>query len=211
MNGNLKQKIEGLDQKIGSLVRDKIKGFEFNRDKDENFWFNELCFCILTANSSATKGIEIQDYMERIDGFSRLPKGELSRTLKRLGHRFYDKRAGFIVEARGLSKKLKPKIISIEDEFKARDWLAKNVKGIGMKEASHFLRNVGYKNLAILDRHILRALKEHRIIKEIPKSLTRRSYLSIENKMRPISRELNLSLAELDLFLWYTRTGKVLK
>ena len=86
-----------------------------------------------------------------------------------------------------------------------------NVKGLGYKEASHFLRNVGYKDIAILDRHILRVLHENEIIQETPKQLTRRRYFMIENLMQNIAEDLDISLAELDLFLWHTKTGKVLK
>ncbi|GAJ17855.1 unnamed protein product, partial [marine sediment metagenome] len=34
------------------------------------------------------------------------------------------------------------------DEIKLREWVVKNFKGLGYKEASHFLRNIGYKNFA---------------------------------------------------------------
>jgi N-glycosylase/DNA lyase len=65
-----------------------------------------------------------------------------------------------------------------------RDWFVRNVKGLGWKEASHFLRNIGYRDLAILDRHILKNLRRHRIIRSLPKSLTPARYQSIERKFR---------------------------
>ena len=134
---------------------------------------------------------------------------ELREKLRSFGHRFYSKRAEYIVEARRYAESLK-KIVTDLGEFLAREWLVKNVKGIGYKEASHFLRNVGYFNLAILDRHILSVLSEHGII-EKPKTLTRRRYLEIEGKMRDLAEKVDLSLGELDLYLWYMKTGKVLK
>jgi len=36
-------------------------------------------------------------------------------------------------------------------------------------------------------------------------------YLEIENLLREIAKETNLHLGELDLYLWYMETGKVLK
>jgi N-glycosylase/DNA lyase len=36
-------------------------------------------------------------------------------------------------------------------------------------------------------------------------------YLEIENFLMKIAKKLNLSLAELDLYLWYIETGKILK
>lgn len=94
-----------------------------------------------------------------------------------------------------------------------REWLVKNVKGVGMKEASHFIRNIGFggKELAILDRHILKNLKELKVIEKIPKKLTKKTYLEIEEKMREFCKMLGISMYELDMLLWYKETGKVLK
>ncbi len=103
------------------------------------------------------------------------------------------------------------KIIRLNnDEIELREWLVKNIKGIGYKEGSHFLRNIGYKNLAIVDFHILDLLVQYELI-EKPKVLTKKIYLDIENLLKRIAKELNLNLAELDLFLWYLETGKILK
>jgi len=94
----------------------------------------------------------------------------------------------------------------------ARDWLVRNVKGLGYKEASHFLRNIGLgKELAILDVHILKNLKELGVIENIPSSLTKKRYLEIEDKMRKFSRRTKIPLAELDLLLWSLETGFVFK
>ena len=97
-----------------------------------------------------------------------------------------------------------------EDAREAREWLVRNVKGFGYKEASHFLRNVGFRDVAILDRHILRYLKERGLIEEVPKTLGRRSYLKLEILLSAIARKLKLSLGELDLYLWYIMTGEVI-
>ena len=86
-----------------------------------------------------------------------------------------------------------------------------NVKGIGYKEGSHFLRNVGYENLAILDRHVLRVLNEGCIIDCIPNTLTEKRYLAVEEELEGLVDEVGLSLAEIDLYIWYMATGKILK
>jgi N-glycosylase/DNA lyase len=91
-----------------------------------------------------------------------------------------------------------------------RDWLVENVKGIGFKEASHFLRNTGSKDVAILDRHILSLMIEHKII-EKPKTLTPKSYLLIEKKFIKLANRLEITPAKLDLLMWYLKTGEVLK
>jgi len=87
--------------------------------------------------------------------------------------------------------------------------LVENIKGIGLKESSHFLRNLGFENFAIVDRHVLKILKEREVIDKIPKTLTKKRYLEIEEKLKNIAKSLNLNLAELDLYLFYLDTKKI--
>jgi N-glycosylase/DNA lyase len=126
----------------------------------------------------------------------------LREKLKSLGYRFYNRRSEYIVEAREKINLLK-EILKEKRKERLRDMLVKNFKGIGYKEASHFLRNLGYKDFAILDRHVLKTLKKYKVIEEIPKTLTKKKYLEIEEKLRKISKKLNISLAELDFYLFY--------
>jgi len=109
------------------------------------------------------------------------------------------------------NKKIKDIITDFHDETDAREWLVKNIKGLGYKEASHFLRNVGYHNVAILDRHILRVLNDHVLIDEIPKNLTAKKYKEIEKIILDLAKEIKVLPSELDLYLWYSKTGEVLK
>ncbi|WP_423793439.1 N-glycosylase/DNA lyase [Methanocaldococcus indicus] len=203
------EKIERLkNSEVKEIIDKRIKEFKEFKNKDNKEWFKELCFCLLTANFSAEKCIKIQKEID--DGFLTLSREELENKLKELGHRYYKKRAEYIVLARRY-KNIKDIITSFRDERKAREFLVKNIKGLGYKESSHFLRNVGYDNVAIIDRHILRELYENNYILEIPKTLSKRKYLEIEKILEEIGREVNLNLAELDLYIWYLRTGKVLK
>lgn len=201
------KEIEFLKDKIGSLVKERIEEFEKNR-KSEKKIFLELCFCILTANFNAKKAIEMQEKIG--EKFLTLSEEKLEQELKRLGHRFPKTRARYIVEARRYKKRLKKIIESFKDEKMLREWLAKNIRGIGYKEASHFLRNIGFKNIAIIDFHILNFLEKNKIIKR-PKNLSKKKYLEIENVLSKIAKKHKLSLAELDLYLWYIETGKILK
>lgn len=198
------------DPDISTKVKNRIQEFEVLNKGDNETWFNEMCFCLLTANSSAKKGIEIQSYLSRNNGFSNLSLEKLTEVLRRMGHRFYRRRAEFIVEAR-VHKKIKDRIKKFDEVTDARKWLAENVKGLGYKESSHFLRNVGYHDVAILDRHVLRILDEHNLIDELPKSLTPKKYLKIEKIILEISKEMKVLPSEMDLYLWYSKTGKILK
>ncbi len=187
---------------IEGIVADRIKEF-----KSAPNIFNELCFCLLTANYNAEKSIIIQNQIG--DGFSRFSRTELAEKLRTLGHRYPNKRAEYIVEARNREKELLQNLKRLDD-VQLRAWLVKNIRGLGYKEASHFLRNIGYKNLAIIDFHIIDILARHKIIQR-PKTLTKNRYLEIENKLRRIGSRARLPLSELDLYLWYSETGKILK
>ena len=79
-----------------------------------------------------------------------------------------------------------------------------------MKESSHFLRNIGFFDVAIIDFHIVDLLVKIGLIQK-PKSLTKAKYLEIEAILKELSEKVSLTLGELDLFLWYLETGKVLK
>ncbi len=202
----LKELLE--DPKVSSLVKQRIAEFEAIGKRSSKRIFSELCFCILTANFTASGGIKIQKALE--DEFLTASEEELASRLKQLGHRFPSARAHYIVLGRKYANRLVEILKSFKTEQEAREWLVRNIKGIGYKEASHFLRNIGYKNLAILDFHILDLLARYGII-EKPKTLTRKRYLEIEQRLSEISKELDISLAELDLYLWYLETGKILK
>ena len=47
--------------------------------------------------------------------------------------------------------------------------------------------------------------------REIQKTLTRRRYLEIEEKMRNFAERMKIPLEELDLLFWSFETGRVLK
>lgn len=198
------------NSEIGEIIQKRKKQFKEVKLLGENSIFNELCFCLMTANFSAQGGIKIQNSIG--DGFSTLNERDLAKKLSELGHRFPNVRAKYIILAREKKKELMIALNKISEEFVLREWVVKNIKGLGMKESSHFLRNIGYKNLAIIDFHIIDLLVKNKLIeKPKTKSLTPKKYLEIENALRQISEKTNLKLGELDLYLWYLETGKILK
>lgn len=208
MNGILRS-IENLKKsKVRNLIEKRMKEFKEMDNKPSSEIFKELCFCILTANFNAERSIKIQSDIG--EGFLTLSESQLTKKLRKLGHRYPDTRAKYIVGARKHTNSLKDIISSFNNEDELREWLVKNIKGIGYKEASHFLRNIGYTNFAIIDFHIIDVLTKHKLI-ERPKTLTRKRYIEIENLLKKIAKKLNLNLAELDLYLWFIETGKILK
>ena len=210
---NLAKEIKALKKSsVRETVNRRLKEFESFKSKNTKEWFSELCFCILTANSKAVTALAIQKELGS-KGFCTLCQKEIRDTIKNNKHRFHNNKSKYIVEARhciDIKNKIQ-QLIKESGEQGAREWLVDKVKGLGYKEASHFLRNVGYKNLAILDRHILNLMIEDKILKEKPKSLNKKKYLEIEQKFKNLSQELNMLPAELDLYMWRMKTGEVLK
>ncbi|MEM2947973.1 MAG: N-glycosylase/DNA lyase [Candidatus Anstonellales archaeon] len=204
------EKIKRLRKgRVKKLIDKRVKEFKRAGKSSKQRIFSELCFCILTANYSAEGGIRIQK--EIGDGFLKMGEKALAKKLKKLGHRFPNTRAKFIVEARKkFAKKIKEIVFSFDDGREAREWLVKNVKGLGYKEASHFLRNVGFMDLGIVDFHIVDLLVKNRMIKK-PKTITRKKYFEIEDVLKKLAERTGLEPGELDLYLWYIETGKVLK
>jgi len=193
---------------IQKVIDARIEQFREMRQQSSSELFKELCFCILCANFTAERSMKIQNTVG--DGFLNMPEKRLAQELKALGYRFPNARARYIVEARKHRDSLKTVVASFGDEQKLREWLIAEVRGVGPKEASHFLRNIGYTDFAILDFHIINVLVKNGVI-EKPKTITMRRYLEIEKLLKRIAQKANLNLAELDLYLWYMETGKVLK
>jgi len=203
------REIEKLKKgKVGKTVEKRIKEFKKLGQQSSDKIFKELCFCLLTANYDAQKAINIQNKIQ--NGFIEYPQNQLSDELKKLGYRFPNVRSKFIAEARKHKENLKKIICSCKTDMHRREWFAENVKGLGYKEASHFLRNIGHPDCAIIDFHIIDILVRNKIIKE-PKTLSKKVYLEIEKILSVMAKKLKISLAELDLYLWYMETGKILK
>ena len=186
-----------------------------NKNDDERL-FEELCFCIFTANTSAEMGLKAVDAVRdlMIDGTAE----EMTKKLDGI-YRFNNLRPQYIVHTREYLKdnfdfKLKNKIEELKNDPEAlREFFANNdgIKGLSYKEASHFLRNIGFKGYAILDKHILNSMIEFNVIENIKTPVSAKLYLEIEQKMRLFSNEIGIPMDELDLLLWSRRNGKIMK
>ena len=195
-------------------IKKKLKEFGDLYKSNDECIFKELCFCILTPQSKAIYCDEAVKELVRSGLLLKGEKSDIKANLRRV--RFPNNKASYLIAARKAFKNsgrfdIKSKI----DEgniFKTREWFVKNIKGLGYKEASHFLRNIGFGNdIAILDIHILRSLKRYGIIKKIPSLINRKVYLNVENKMRGFSLKIGIPLQELDLLFWSEQTGFIFK
>lgn len=194
-----------IEKKYLNQIEIQLEEFKKLNQSSNEEWFSELCFCILTANSQAIKAIEIQKKLAS-EGFLKKSESGLASTIKSFNHRFHNNKASYIVKARQF-RNIKDILLPIKNDNQAREFLVENIKGIGYKEASHFLRNVGYKNVAIIDRHVLKFLHKSKLIDSIPITITPKKYIEFEN----ILKQFTIPLDKLDLIIWCSVTGKVLK
>ena len=197
------------------IIEQRMREFEDVYKLGDEAIFTELCFCIFTAGSSARAGLKCIDAIKDI-----IISGnaiELESRIQKI-HRYPKARAEYIVHTRNYLNeecnfRIKDLIESFDDKLKLRDFFATNkgIKGLGYKESSHFLRNIGFKGYAILDIHILRSLHEFGVIDSPKPPSTRNKYLETEAKLKEFAKEISIDFDELDLLLWSNRTGEVLK
>ena len=174
--------------------------------------FRELVFCLLTPQSKAKTCWKAVQRLERKCMIAETVPAAITEEL--VGVRFNQRKAEYICLARSqfATRSLRKTLADFAGSAAAREWLVENVKGLGYKEASHFLRNIGLgEDLAILDRHILKNLALLGVIDEVPSSPTKRLYLEIEKKMAAFSKEAKIPMGQLDLLLWYKEAGEVFK
>jgi N-glycosylase/DNA lyase len=199
-------------------IRSRLGEFDlvWREASDARLW-EELVYCIFTAGASARMGLKSVAALSSLL-FDGEPE-EMTRVLKKTGaHRFPAARPRYIVCTRNYFRvnfdmALRTKLRSFSDPVERRDWLAqeKQIKGLGYKEASHFLRNIGVKGHAILDKHVMRCLSEVGVIDAAKPPANRRRYLDIEQAYLRFAKDIRINSDELDLVLWSMKTGEVLK
>jgi len=198
------------------LIVKRLAEFRNVYEQGDRAIFEELCYCILTAGSSAKMGMRTVEALRDILLTGTLR--ELQLRAKKNHVRFWRVRPAYIVRTREFLRttcglQLRALINSLGGLHERRDFFAKNkeIKGLGYKEASHFLRNIGFPGYAILDKHILNSLREMGVISKRMRPTTRTGYLAIEKKLAQFSEELGIDMDHLDLLLWSRKTGEILK
>lgn len=181
----------------------------------EDELFQELAFCLMTPQSPAKACWEAVGRLFEGGLFYTGIEAELVLAIHPI--RFKHHKARYMIGARELflpcGVPCLRRLLEIHgDPPDMREWLVNNVKGLGFKEASHFLRNIGLgEDLAILDRHILRTMKARGVIRRIPDSISRKRYLVSEKKFIRWAERLKIPPAHLDLLLWHQGTGHLFK
>lgn len=210
------EKIKETHRQKADDIRHRLAEFDaiWKNGSDDRLW-EEMVFCFFTGGCSAKMGLRS---IEKVRGL--LKKGDFDQLATALSgvHRYPFARSRYILASRQFliadcQMKLRKRLNRIDGHHEKRDWLAKEsgIKGLGYKEASHFLRNIGLKGYAILDKHVLNCLTELKIIDSPKPPNTRARYLTIETKLKTFSKKIKIDFDEMDLVLWFMKTGEILK
>lgn len=190
-------------------IRSRLQDFA---NIPEHEYYYELAFCLLTPQSSARNAdmtiaeLKCNSFFER--GFDPMPY------LRDPSHyiRFHNVKSARLLRVREVWPDIAPLLRNRPEAKQLREIVLNAVPGFGMKEASHFLRNIGVLGLAILDRHIFKHLAQLDVIPEIPKNApTKKRYLEIEEAWHVYATKVGIPLDELDLLFWSMETGEIRK
>jgi len=197
------------------------------KDMSENeIWYN-MCLCLLSSNvfyelalSVTTvlceKGLLnhewINSNVNSIDILSKEMAKPQFEPIRNNGsyrkYRYHISKAKNIVEN---SKKIYNNDINILNilnknisEYKKRNSLVNQISGFGLKQTSHFLRNIGCaESLAIIDTHIVKFLGNITKPPILPnKNISKKKYFELEQVLQDICKTLNLELTFFDMAIW---------
>jgi len=197
-------------------IRRRLAEFDdiWKTGTDADLW-EEMVFCFFTGGCSAKMGLRSISAVKAL--LAQGDQDELAEALTGV-HRYPNARSRYIVASRKFliehcGMNLRSKLQSFDCHDARRDWLVreKGIKGLGYKEASHYLRNIGFTGYAILDKHVLRCLYELKLIDEPKPPNTRSRYLRVEEKLKQLASRAGIDFDELDLVLWSMKTGEILK
>jgi N-glycosylase/DNA lyase len=210
------EKIRSEHHKRRRQIADRLEEFDgvWRSEDDQRVW-EEMVYCFFTGGCSAKMGLRAVEAVRPL-----LRKGsqqEMAAALTGV-HRYPNARSRYVASSREFLEgdcdfRINERLRSFNCDHERRDWLVKEkgIKGLGYKEASHFLRNVGFRGYAILDKHVLNCLAELKIIDDPKPPSTRSKYLTVEEKLRQFAGEVRIDFDEMDLVLWSIKTGEVLK
>ncbi len=190
--------------------RIRIRLEEFSRVSPGEYFY-EVVYCLLTPQSSAVNAARAVSALQklRFHECDADPEPVLRRRDSYI--RFHTTKARHLLAMKRNFRAILGRLTSGDPGPVLREWLVVNVRGMGWKEASHLLRNIGHRDLAILDRHVLRNLLRLHAIRRLPKTMTPRRYKLLEGKFHTFARKIGIPMDELDLLFWSMETGEILK
>lgn len=187
------KEIKGLllmHEKNKKMIKDFLSK---TKNKGDEHVLGELYFCLLTPRSKAVKCRVIVNEIKSKNLLFKPSQKDIKKIMSRFGYALTNKSKYIVIASKNFNE--------IKNNL-TRDWLEKNVKGLGMKESSHFLRNIGFKKLGIIDIHVQRFLKKIGLFDGKIGALTKKQYLELEKKFFDLSKKLKIPPEELDIAIW---------
>lgn len=184
--------------------------------------WHELVYCILAGTQFPVvklkpiyqKLINEQSILISLDDIKRLQASSenLAKMLRQNGYRYHTQKSKVIFNAANFFIDYSDGDIIIfitsnnNDYRSIRNVLMKSINGIGIKIASHWLRNIGY-DICTIDIHLRRLLLNLGITNDSPnKSLSNENFILLENQFRNLSKILDENLGVLQYSIWeFTR------
>jgi N-glycosylase/DNA lyase len=184
---------------------------------EEDLW-RELVTCMLGSQVPNWMGVAATRLLERhglvgpadrpctveaVASVLRVPL-ESPHGLRR--YRFPNVRARDIVSAHRAVCQLHGSLQSLvyecsPDECRRR--LIHSVSGIGLKQASLFIRNVGIStDFAILDTHVVRYMREIGLVRALPRSISPDMYYVLESVLSRYAQQLGQPVGHVDRAIW---------
>lgn len=200
--------LQALYRSRKAAIRARLR--DFGRVPERDYAY-ELFYCLMTPQSSAVNAEKAVALLQEHRFHEREMDPEPLLHQKEFYIRFHRTKAKHLVSAKEQFAEIRARLLDGTPSRELRSWLVENVRGLGWKEASHFLRNIGHRNLAILDRHILKNLVRVGALRSVPPTLTAKRYLAIEEKLARFAAASGIPMDELDLLFWSMATGEILK
>ncbi len=199
--------MQKLTEQYNKIKKDLIIRLDNFKVLSEEDKFKEFLFCLLTPQSNAQRCWQA---VEQISQLEKLDEKSVYDILK-TKTRFHKTKTLRIMNSKEMWQNIQ-KYLKDQTGKELRNSIAKTVNGYGLKEAGHFLRNIGLSDnkIAILDRHILRNLQNFNVISE-SKIKSSKNYLEIEEAYLNFANSINIPADHLDMLWWSQENGEIFK
>jgi N-glycosylase/DNA lyase len=198
--------------------------------KNENRLLSELVLCILSSQEKYEVALAMMKSLIK-ENILRIPKNksefreiksEIATTLKnpvcfKSNKKVYSRRLRFFVKKAEYINNTLENIylndLTIKGILKQKDCIEETRKniinyscGLGPKQASMFLRNIGYHSeFAVLDKHVIDYMRIMGLTCVSDNNFSNISaYQKIETKLKSYANTYNVNLLHLDLAIWTT-------
>ena len=158
------QQYQDIFEETKDKIQQQLDSFTLIRKKwDKKALFQEYCFCLLTPQSKARHAEKAIAELVKSNALYTAEAEDIAAYLNIV--RFKNTKAKNIVRFKAFFFSEQREVFSAfirssANIIEKRKRIEKEIRGMGFKEASHCLRNIGFfPEIAILDRHILRNLK----------------------------------------------------